>query len=155
MADPIITKEQAIARLGEVMFGRIFDDNNDGKADPVSESQMRADASDRVRGKLGSIYNPDLLTQATASQVGELRRITLDNFKAMCAERRPTIVKQDAEVLFLRADRDLKDLRAQLANLGTNLAPEPAANVGCTVTSGNPDDPCPGEMFALNGTGDF
>jgi hypothetical protein len=155
VADPIITKEQAIAKLGQAMFTRIFDDNNDSAADKLSEEQMRADASDRVRGKLGPIYNPDLLTQLTASQVGEIRRITLDNFKAMCADRRPTIVKQDPEVLFLRADRDLKDLRSQLANLGTNLAPEPAANVGCTVTSGNPDDPCPGEMFALNGTGDY
>lgn len=155
MEEPIITKDQAIARLGSGMFTRIFDDNNDGVADKLSEEQMRADASDRVRGKLGPIYNPDLLTRATAAQVGELRRIVCDNFKAMCADRRQSIVKQDPEVLFARADRDLKDLRAQLANLGTNLAPEPAANVGCTVTSGNPDDPCPGEHFALDGTGDF
>lgn len=155
MADPIISKEQARARLGAVLFDRIFDDNNDSQADKLPEEQMRADASDRVRGRLGPIYNPDLLTKATADQVGELRRITLDNFVAMCAERRQSLVKRDPDVLFKRADEDLKLLRSQLANLGTNQAPEPAANVGCDVTSGDPDDPCPKEHFALNGTGDF
>lgn len=155
MADPIVTKAQLIARLGQVQYDRVFDDNNDGLGDKLPEAQLRADASDRVRGKLGPTYNPDLLTEETAATVGELRRIVLDNAVAMAAQRRPTILKVDADVLFKRADKDLDDLRKQLANLGTNAAPEPAANVGCTVTSGDPDDPCPKEHFALDGTGDF
>lgn len=155
MADPIITKDQARARIGAVQFDRIFDDNNDSHADKLSEEQMRADASDRVRGKLGPVYNPDLLTQATAAQVGELRRITLDNFVAMCAERRPTIMKRDSDMLFKRADGDLKDLRTQLANLGTNLPPEPAANVGGEVYADDGGDEPQRFFNDCGGTGIF
>ena len=155
MAEPIITKVQAIARLGQTMFTRIFDDNNDSVADKLSEEQMRADASDRVRGKLGPVYNPDLLTQATAATVGELRRLVLDNFVAMCAERRPTIVKRDADTLFKRADADLKDLRIQLANLGTNSPPEPAENVGGEVYADDGGDEPQRFFTGCGGTGIF
>jgi len=155
VAEPIITKVQAIARLGQTMFTRIFDDNNDSVADKLSEEQMRADASDRVRGKLGPVYNPDLLTQATAATVGELRRLVLDNFVAMCAERRPTIVKRDADTLFKRADADLKDLRIQLANLGTNSPPEPAENVGGEVYADDGGDEPQRFFTGCGGTGIF
>lgn len=151
MAEPLITKAQLIARLGQVQFGRVFDDNNDGQADKLSEEQVRKDASSKVRGAIGPTYTQAQLTAAN----DELIRITLDAAEAMSMRRRPTILKGDWTEVMAQVDKDLKAIRMTMANLGTDGAPEPAANNGGEVVNGPPDAPTCGEMFALNGTGSF
>jgi phage gp36-like protein len=116
VADPLITKEQLIARLGQNQFDRVFDDNNDGKADKLSEEQVRKDASSKVRGAIGPVYTQAQLTSATE----ELVRITLDVAEAMATRRRPTILKGDWTELMAQADKDLKAVRMTMANLGTD-----------------------------------
>jgi hypothetical protein len=138
MADPIITKAQLVARLGQTQFNRVFDDNNDGQGDPLPELQLRKDASGKVRGALGLVFDVDQLTADTAD---ELVRVTLDVAVAMVARRRPSILKMDWVELSKQADADLKMLRTGIANLGIKTAPEPAANHGVRITSGNPDNP--------------
>jgi hypothetical protein len=152
---PFITKAQLEKRLSSIIVKRIYDDDNDGVADTDPLDQLCMDASSKVRGKLGPVYNPDLLDSAT---VDEIRRITLDQAHAMAAQRFPEVLRIDGFRLMEQADKDLKALRIGDANLGVNGSPEPAANVGGTVTSGDindPDYPEPKEHFALDGTGSF
>ena len=153
MAEPIITKDQMVARLGATRFQRAFDDNNDGTSDKLSWEQLARDASGYVRRMLGSVYDPDQLSKETSDG---LTQVTLDVMEAMTARRRPTVMMGlDWVAAMKHADTQIADIRKGIANLGTNAAPEPAANVGATVTSGDFEDPEPKDHFALNGTGDF
>lgn len=138
MAEPIITKEQLVARLGQVLFERVFDDNNDGAADKLSEEQLRRDASGMVRGGIGLVFDVD---QLTAGLSDELTRVTLDVAEAMATKRRPTIMMGDWSELMKDARESIKALRNGVANLGIKSPPEPAANQGVRMTSGNPDAP--------------
>ena len=138
MADPIVSKEQLIARLGQVQFDWVFDDNNDGVGDKLSQEQLRKDASGMVRGGIGLVFDVDKLTP---DQSDELTRITLDVCEAMAAKRRPTILKLDWVELMKDARKSIEMLREGIANLGSKDPPEPAANHGVRITSGNPDDP--------------
>lgn len=131
MADPIITKEQLQARLGAVQFGRVFDDNGDGVGNKLPEEQLRRDASGKVRGAIGLVFDSDLLT---ADLSDELTRITLDVAVAMAAIRRPTILKGiDGPEAMKQCNDDLKLLRTGVSNLGIKTPPERAANQGGVV----------------------
>lgn len=138
MADPIVTKDQLIARLGRVQFDRVFDDNNDGVGDKLSEEQLRKDASGMVRGGIGLVFDVD---QLTANLSDELTRVTLDVCEAMATKRRPTVLHGDWTELMKDARESIKSLRMGITNLGIKDPPEPAANQGVRLTSGNPDDP--------------
>jgi len=138
MADPIITKAQLVARLGQTQFTRVFDDNNDGQADKLSEEQLRRDASGKVRGGIGLVFD---VTKLNADLSDELTRVTLDVAEAMATKRRPTILKGDWVELMKDARASIKDLREGIANLGITTEPEPAANHGVRITSGNPAAP--------------
>ena len=54
-----------------------------------------------------------------------------------------------------RARQELKDLRNGVTRLDVEGTPEPAANQGGEVLSGNPDAPDPPPAMFLNGTCDF
>lgn len=138
MAEPIITKAQLVARLGQAQFVRVFDDNNDGVGDRLSELQIRQDASGKVRGAIGLVFDVDQLTEETSY---ELTRVTLDVAEAMAARRRPTILQMDWVEAMKLANADLDKLRKGMSNLGTKDPPEPAANHGVRITSGNVDSP--------------
>lgn len=135
MADPLVTKAQLEARLGAKQFERIFDDNNDGVSDKLSETQLREDASSKVRGGLPG-YNPDDMTPANALISGELRRIALDACVAMCAQRRPTVLKMDWKELMDSVNSDLERIRKGQATLGANTNPGPA-DQSVAVASGD------------------
>lgn len=128
--EPLFTKKQLEDRLSATVVRRIYDDNNDGTADTDPIEQLRLDASSKVRGKLGPVYNPELLLGALAD---ELVRIGLDQAVAMAAQRFPEVMRKDWEKLMTQADKDLSELRKGIANLGVNTSPEPAANVGGEV----------------------
>jgi phage gp36-like protein len=150
--EPLITKAQLEARLSRVLVQRIFDDNDDGVADNDPVTALIRDASSKVRGRLGPVYNPETLDENT---VDEVIRITLDVATAYAAQRHPEIVQYDWEALMKQSDADLKMLRLGEANLGTNASPpEPAANHGGMVSSGNPNRPTPRRRFSDN-WGDF
>jgi phage gp36-like protein len=138
MADPIITKDQMVARIGQVQFDRVFDDNNDGKGDKLSWEQTLRDASGKVRGGIGLVYDA---TKLTADLSDNLTCVTLDVAEAMATKRRPTILKGDWVEMMKDARASIKDLRDGIANLGITTEPEPAANHGVRMTSGNPAVP--------------
>lgn len=150
--DPFVSRARLEGRLGADTVRRIFDHNNDGVADKPSLDAIFEDAESKVRGAIGPVYVQALLDPVTGK---ELRRIGLDAAIAMIARDFQGAYPRDWEPLMIQVDRDLKAVRLTMANLGTDESPEPAANNGGEVVNGPPDAPTCGEMFALNGTGDF
>lgn len=149
---PLVTAQNLRDRLGDDVVVRFFDHNSDSAADPPALASICADASSKVRGALGLVYDLDNFDPTIAT---ELKRLALDAAIAMTARDFPAAVARNWIELMDQVDRDLAAVRKGMANLGTKQAPEPAANHGGDVTSGDPNDPCPKEHFALNGTGDF
>lgn len=139
----IITKAQLENRLGREVVARIYDDNNDGVGDANPITQILEDASSKVRGAIGAVYDTTLLTADNSAEAGELRRITLDVAVAMTAQRHSGYTKYNWRDLMEQADRDLKLLRTGMSNLGGSsaLAPEIAANHGVRISSGDPAFP--------------
>lgn len=155
LPDPLETlfdNDQLIARLGQSVVTKIYDDNDDGNPDDAPLDQLAADAASKVRGALGAVYPAAMLVTGPAT---ELRRIALDIAHAMAAIRHPGFIKVDGIAMMKIAKDDLNAVRLTMANLGTDESPEPAANNGGDVLSGDPNDPCPKDQFALNGTGFF
>jgi phage gp36-like protein len=149
---PLVAKQDLERRLGADFVRRVFDQDNDGATDKPSVDALCADASSKVRGGLGLVYDLDSFDPVVAT---ELKRIALDAALAMLARDYPGAYQREWTSLMEQVDRDIEKVRKGIANLGTKQAPEPAANHGGDVTSGDPNDPCPKEHFALNGTGDF
>lgn len=138
MAAPLITKAQLEARVGAVQLQRCCDDNNDGQGDKIVIDQLLADASGYVRGGMPQ-HNPDDLTPANALVTDELRRFALDAAVMMLAERRPTIIKRNADKMRENLDQGLERLIKGQRTLGSNTAPAPAdqsISVVSTVPSG-------------------
>lgn len=149
---PLVTPSDVKTRIGSKTADRYFDHNGDGLGDGPSLLSICADASSKVRGALGLVYDLDNFDPAIAP---ELKRLALDAAIAMTARDHQGAVPRNWVELMEQVDRDLAQVRKGMANLGTKQPPDPAANHGGEVTSGDPDDPCPKEHFALNGTGDF
>lgn len=151
-AEPLITRDDVSARISPVLLKRCLDDTGQGDADNAAVDVLLDDVSTWIRGKIGPIAELSTLSAETA---GDLKRIACDVFRAYLCERHPEVMRQDASKIFERCAREIKMIRLGEASLGTEAPPEVLANNGGTVTSGDPDDPCPREQFALNGTGDF
>ena len=149
---PLFSQEQLEARLSATTVRRIYDDNNDGATDTDPIIQLQKDASSKVRGTLGPVYDPDKLDPAT---LDEVVRLALDVAQAMAAQRHPEYVRIDGFKLMKQAIDELALLREGMSNLGTNAAPEPAANQGGDVDSDNPDEDEPEPKLFLGGTGLF
>lgn len=151
MPDPLFTADQLRARLSSLAVDRIYDDNGDGNADADPLTQLQRDASSKVRGHLGPVYDTALLTPGASD---ELVRIALDVAHAMAAQRHPEVLRIDGYRMMEQAEKELKKLREGVTNLGIETSPEPAANQGGEALSGNPDDPEPLKRFSDN-WGDF
>lgn len=135
---PLVTRANVERRLGADFVRRAFDHNNDGATDPDSVSELCADADSKVRGGLGLVLDIDNFDPAIAT---ELRRIALDAALAMLARDFQGAYPKDWIALMAQVDQDIANVRKGIANLGTKQAPEPAANHGVRVVSGNPDSP--------------
>lgn len=133
-ATPFVTKADLERRLGASVVQMLFDHNNDGSADAASITQICEDASSKVRGALGLVYDLDTFDATVAT---ELRRIALDAAVAMTARDFPGAYTRDWESLMVGVDRDLAAVRKGMANLGTKEPPEPAANQGGSVLLGS------------------
>lgn len=149
---PLFTQAQLEARISKLTVQRIYDDDNDGTADNDPIAGLVRDASSKVYSYLGPIYDVALIDPA---QQDEVVRLGLDVAQAMAAQRHPEYVRIDGYKMMAQAESDLKNLRKNLTNLGIKTPPEPAANTGGDVESGDPCDPCPQPHVFLDGTGDF
>jgi hypothetical protein len=151
-SDPLFTLDELTARIGGTKLRRALDDWGAGTPDADGVAIIQADCATWVRGKIGPVTDLATLDDTTA---GDLKRIALDVARAYLCEYAPEVMRQDAAKIFERAAKDIKMIRMGEASLGTEAAPEPLKNHGGEVTSGDIDDPCPKEHFALDGTGDF
>ena len=149
---PLITQDQLEDRLSKLTVQRLYDDDNDGTSDSNPIAGLIRDASSKVYSYLGPIYDLDLIDP---TKQDEVVRLTLDVAQAMAAQRRPEYVRIDGYKLMAQADADLKILRNGWTNLGIKAAPEPSANQGGDVDSGNPDDQTPLPKLFLDGTVDY
>jgi hypothetical protein len=135
MADPLVTKAQLESRVGATQLQRCCDDNGDGVGDTIVLDQLLDDASGYVRGGMPQ-HDPDDLTAANALVTGELRRLALDAAVMMLAERRPTIIKRNAEKMRENIESDLERLLKGQRSLGSNTSPAPADNTISVVSNG-------------------
>lgn len=135
---PLVTRLNVERRLGAAFVRRVFDHNTDGATDGPSLDDMLADASSKIRGALGLVFDIDNFDPAIAT---ELRRLALEAFLAMLARDHQGAYPKDWVALMEQVDGDIEKVRKGIANLGTKQQPEPAANHGVRIASGNPDDP--------------
>ena len=141
MAEPrlLINQAQLEDAIGKLNVQRIYDDDGDGVADVDTVSGAIADASSKVLGWLGPVYDVSLID---AQQQYEVVRLTKDVARAYAAQRYPEFMRgADGFALMKQAEKELETLRLGMTNLGTKDPPEPAANQGARVLSGNPADP--------------
>lgn len=150
MARPLITLKQLQDRLSRPVLDRIYDDDEVGEANTGPVEGLIRDASSKVRGKLGPVYDPDAIDENTND---EIVRIALDIAYAYAAQRHPEVVRIEWEPLMKQAEKELLEIRTGLANLGTNASPEPAANVGGALYADDGgEEP---KTFFTGGTGVF
>lgn len=151
MAEPrlLIDQAQLEDAIGKTTVQRICDDDNDGTADVDVVNGMIADASSKVLSWLGPVYDVDLID---AQQQYEVVRLTKDACRAYAAQRYPEFMRgADGFALMKQAEKELETLRLGMTNLGTKDPPEPAANQGVKISSGNPDAPnCYTKRFSDN-----
>lgn len=152
MAEPLFTRAELEARVSPTVLARCLDDSGQGDADQDAFTVLRDDCTTWVRGKLGPVFQ---LATLNADTAGDVKRIAMDVARAYLCERHPEMMRQDAAKIFERCAKDIKAIRLGESSLGTEAPPEPAANHGARVTSGNPDDPdCIPRRFSDN-WGDF
>lgn len=154
MADPLpplFTRKQLESRCSPTTVQRVLDDFGEGAPDVDAVDQLIADASSKLRGKLGPIIDLEALDPLVAT---EARRIGLDLAEAFMAIRHPEVVRKDGFAMMKLALKELDDIRTAKADFGTEKGPV-LGNDGADVTSGDVNDPEPREHFALSGTGDF
>jgi hypothetical protein len=150
----LVTQAQLEDRIGAATLNRIYaDGSDDGVARIDAVNSLIRDGSSKVLGFIGLVYDVDLIDEANQA---EIVRLTLDACHAYAAMRHPEFLRSvDGYKMMQQVDKDLKSLREGLTNLGTKDPPEPAANQGGEVLSGDPDNPCPPPQFAINGTDFF
>jgi hypothetical protein len=150
--EPLFTRDDLENHIGKARLDLCLSDQPMGEASEESVAILIDNATRFCRGKIGAVFELSTLDADTA---GDLKRLALDVARAYLAERAPESLRLDPAKIFDRVTKELKQLRIGESTLGTQAAPEPAANHGGEVTSGDPEDPCPKEHFALSGTGDY
>jgi len=152
MAYPYIVQADLENRLSAETVRQIYDDDNNGTADPGPIERLLADASSKVASYLRGIYD---LTIVAANPPNEVKRLTLDVAVAYAAQRHGEYVRRDWEKLMKAAESDLMKLREGKTRLDVVGSPEPAANTGGTVSSTtiDPVTNLPGRVF--DDMGDF
>lgn len=152
MSTPYWVLQDLKDRLGDETVLKILDDNRDGTPDPTPLARLQADSTSYVDGFLRPVYDIDAVH---ASPPNEVVRLALDVAEWMCAKRWPRYVSGDWKEKRDHTRSELLDLRNGKTRLDVAGSPEPAANEGAEVVSGNPNSPVvPCKVFA-DGLGDF
>ena len=120
-----IDKADVESRMSAARIRRALDDDNDGTADTPVLNQLIQDAESKFRGWIGPVYVQSVVKD---SQPTEAKRLCLDIFMALVAQRHPEVYRADWEAMMKGAERDLQQLRKGMTNMGVDGAPKPAAN---------------------------
>lgn len=119
---PLITREQLEARYSKVVVDRVLDDANDGEADEDAIARLIADASSRVRGRVGPLLDLNALDPVKQT---EIVRIALDIAGAYLALRHPEILRgRDGFRMLEQADKEMEAIHFGKADLGTEEDPQ-------------------------------
>lgn len=132
----LVTKAQIEGRLSKRRVARLYDDNDDGKADDDPVDRLRADASSKILSYLepmgilpqvSTIFDPTTGEVALTKTVpSEMVRLALDVVVALAAQRFPEAMRQDWVPLMKQVDSDLKAVREGRVSLGL---PNPPATL--------------------------
>jgi hypothetical protein len=138
-----ITERMVENRLSAAVVRRIYDDNNDGRADSDATNvgpieQLINDAEARFESFATTIY-PSVAALRTAPICSEIIRLCLDCAEAMACRRFPKAVNREWFPLWQASERELKGLRTGETSLNVDTAPEPAANNGGALYVQNED----------------
>lgn len=133
----LVDQAQLEDRIGAATLNRIYaDGSEDGVARPDAINGLIRDGSSKVLGYIGLVYDVDLVDETNQA---EIVRLTLDACQAYAAMRHPEFMRSvDGYKMMIQVDKDLKALREGFTNLGTKDPPEPAANHGVRISSGDP-----------------
>jgi hypothetical protein len=133
----LVSQAQLEDRIGAATLNRIYSDgSDDGIARIDAIDSLRRDGSSKVLGFIGLVYDVDLIDEANQA---EIVRLALDACHAYAAMRHPEFMRGvDGYKMMQQVDKDLKALREGMTNLGIKDPPEPAANHGVRVLSGDP-----------------
>jgi phage gp36-like protein len=138
-----ITLSDLEDRITETVVRQILDDNVDGTPDANPLARVIEDAESYVEGFLRGNYSLTTLRALGTSAPNEVKRLCLDIAVAHLYDRHPEYIRADGMKLMERARRDLIDLRKGVTRLDVVGSPEPAANEGGVMLSGDPEDPTP------------
>ena len=151
-----VTTAQVKARLSAAVVAQIYDDNNDGTEDTDPIARLTADATAWVKSWVYPIYQANMPFLEPFEP--EIVRTALDAVEWMAAKRHPEYVRRNWVELKESNRQDLIDLRNRLRAIGSNPSgtpPEPAANEGGHIRSGDPLLPTVKEKWFSDGTGLF
>lgn len=143
-------------RLSVAVVTRILDDANIGGATAEVGgpfAQLIQDAESMFEGYCRGIYD---LVALRANPPGEARRLALDCFVFLAAQRFPRAVNRSWPELELSVRSELKGLRRGDTRFDAVGTPEPASNEGGYTSNGNPEDlGAPIEMTFVGKWGSF
>jgi phage gp36-like protein len=141
------------ARISEEASLQILDDDHDGSVDDEPLARLQADSDSYVNGFLRGIYDLDAVA---ADPPNEVVRLSLDVAEWMLAKRWPRYVSGDWRQKREDCRLELMDLRMGKTRLDVVGTPEPAANVGGSVTVPEAvEDEDVVQLFTFGTTGDF
>lgn len=128
-------------RLSPAVVRRVYDDGNIGMVgssiiDPLG--QLIIDAEAKFEGYCRGIYSLSALRTAKPT---EAIRLVLDIAEALAAKRFPRAMNRDWMVLEQSVNAELKSLRRGETRFDVEGNPEPPANEGGYVSSGDVESP--------------
>jgi phage gp36-like protein len=142
-----ITLSDLEDRITQAVVTQILDDNVDGTPDENPLLRVIADAESYVEGFLRGNYDITVIRALGRSAPNEVKRLCLDVAVAYLYDRHPEYIRADGMKLMESARRDLLELRKGITRLDVVGSPEPAANQGGVVRSGDPDEIAPVDKF--------
>jgi phage gp36-like protein len=145
-----ITLSELEDRITETVVRQILDDNVDGTPDANPLARVIEDAESYVEGFLRGNYSLTVLRNLGTAAPNEVKRLCLDVAVSHLYDRHPEYIRADGRRLLERARRDLIDLRKGVTRLDVVGSPEPAANQGGVMLSGDPEEPEPVPKFFNN-----
>lgn len=142
-----ITLSDLEDRITQAVVTQILDDNVDGTPDENPLLRVIADSESYVEGFLRGNYDLTVIRALGTSAPNEVKRLCLDVAVAYLYDRHPEYIRADGMKLMESARRDLLELRKGITRLDVVGSPEPAANQGGVVRSGDPDEIAPVDKF--------
>lgn len=137
-------------RISATVARQILDDNADGTVDANPLTRLIDDAEGYVEGFLSTVYDLATLRALGVAAPTELKRLCLDVAEAYALRRHPEYIRGEWDKKLAIARIELMDLRKGVTKLNISTAPEPAANVGGVVRSGDVDLPDPSDKVFLD-----